>query len=293
MKPINPINIASGTQRLPYLYWQNLWKQQRIARLAVPRFDPPQSFWNDKKRLEDHFIQNLDSWRREAEERIALMEILDGSRVLDIGAGTGTLSVPLAAHGCDVVAVEPAEAMREALLMYRQQQQTHPITVVPKSWEDVAPAELGGPFDFVIASYSLMVTDIGATIQKMNAVCTGTVHLFWFLTQPLTARLNTALWPQLHGAEFPGEPTAECLWQVLYDMGIYANLAVEPGCEPAYFPTIDDAVRGFYQRLNCSTLEQEEVIRRYCETSLEKTDRGYRVAGLALGAHIWWHTHKL
>ena len=121
--------------------------------------------------------------------------------------------------------------------------------------------KLGAPFDVVIASYSLMITDIGAAIQKMNAICTGTVHLFWFLTQPLTARLNMDLWPQLHGAEFPGEPTAECLWQVLYDMGIYANLVVEPGCEPAYFATVDDAVRGFYQRLNCTTPEQEKALR--------------------------------
>ena len=68
-------------------YWQNQWKQQRLARLAVPRFDPPQSFWNDKKRLEDHFIQNLDGWRKDAEERIAVMGIRDAIRVLGIGAG--------------------------------------------------------------------------------------------------------------------------------------------------------------------------------------------------------------
>ena len=197
------------------MYWQNQWKQQRLARLAVPRFDPPQSFWNDKKRLEDHFIQNLDGWRKDAEERIAVMGIRDGSRVLDIGAGQGPFafrSPPMAAMSW---LSNRAEAMRNALILYQQQQQTREITLVPKCWEDVSQAEPGAPFDVVIASYSLMITDIGAAIQKMNAICTGTVHLFWFLTQPLTARLNMDLWPQLHGAEFPGEPTAECLWQVL------------------------------------------------------------------------------
>jgi pyruvate-formate lyase-activating enzyme/SAM-dependent methyltransferase len=271
-------------------YWQEQWKQQRLARLAVPKKKSPHNFWNDKKRLEDNFIKNLDSWRKEAEEKISAMGIQDGARVLEIGAGTGTLAVPLAAHGCDVVAVEPAEAMRDALVMYEKHQQVRPIMVIPKPWEDVEPEELGASFDVVIAHYSLMITDIGDAIRKMQSVCTGQVHLFWFLTQPYTARLNTALWPKVRGVEFPGEPTADGLWQMLYTMGIYANLTVEHGCEPAYFPAIDDAVKDFSKRLDCTTPEQERAVREYCETSLAKTEQGYCVAGQALGAHIWWKT---
>jgi SAM-dependent methyltransferase len=272
--------------------WRGRWSQQRLACLAVSKKDSPDSFWNDRKRISEHFIRNLDSWRKEAEDRIAVMRVRDGSRVLDIGAGTGTLAVPLAAHGCDVVAVEPAEAMREALDIYARQQQVRPITVIPKRWEDVEPEELGAPFDVVFASYSLMITDIGPALAKMQAVCEGRVHLFWFLTQPYTALLNMALWPKVHGSEFPGEPTADCLWEVLYEMGIYTNLAVEASCEPAYFPTTGDAAKDFCKRLDCTTLEQEQAVRDYCENSLARTDKGYRVAGEALGAHIWWDVRE-
>jgi SAM-dependent methyltransferase len=293
MKTLTPIDIP-GSERpcLPGTYWRDRWKQQRLARLAVMRHNSTDSFWNDRKRLSDHFIRNLDSWRREAEERIVRMGIRDGSRVLDIGAGTGTLAVPLAAHGCDVVVVEPAEAMREALGIYAKQQQTDPVTVIPRRWEDVIPEDLGKPFDVVFASYSLMITEIEPAIRKMQAACAGQVHLFWFLTQPYTARLNTALWPKVHGAEFPGEPTADCLWQALVEMEIYANLEMEQSCEPAYFPMIGDAVKDFCKRLSCTTAEQERAVREYCETSLARTDRGFRVAGEALGAHIWWDVRE-
>lgn len=276
------------TDRCGVSYWSDLWRRQRRARLAVPRQDPPDSFWNNKKRLSDHFLKNLNSWRNEAEERIAKMGIGEGSRVLDIGAGTGMLAVPLAAHGCDVVAVEPAGAMGEALRLYEHQQDVRPITLIQKRWEDVSPGELGEPFDTVFASYSLMITEIEPAIRKMQAVSRGSVHLFWFLTQPYTALLNTALWPRVHGVEFPGEPTADCLWNILYEMGIYANLGVEQSCEPAYFASIDDAVSDFCTRLNSTTDEQEQAIREYCETSLARTGKGYHVAGEALGAHIWW-----
>lgn len=279
MNPASPSDLPYG---------ENRWREERLARLAVPRTASPDSFWNDRKRLSDHFIKNLDSWRKEAEERIASMGVRDGMRVLDIGAGTGTLAVPLAAHGCDVVAVEPGEAMREALAIYARQQNVRPIAVIPKRWEDVDQGELGGPFDVVFASYSLMITDIGPAIRKMQDACRGQVHLFWFLTQPYTAILNADLWPKVHGAEFPGEPTADVLWQVLYGMGIYANLSVEASCEPAYFATPADAARDFSRRLDCTTPEQERAVLAYCETSLVKTGRGYRVAGDALGAHLWW-----
>jgi SAM-dependent methyltransferase len=273
---------------VPDNYWRECWKQQRLARLAVPNYSSPDSFWNNRKRLSEHFIKNLDSWRKEAEERIAVIGVKDGSRVLDIGAGTGSLAVPLAAHGCDVIAVEPAEAMREALDIYARQQKVQPITVIPKRWEDVEHEDLGEPFDIVFASYSLMITDIVPALAKMQAVCEGQVHLFWFLTQPYTSLLNMALWPKVHGSEFPGEPTTDCLWEVLYEMGIYANLAVEASCEPAYFPTTEDAAKDFCKRLDCTTPEQERDVREYCGSSLTRTSKGYRVAGDALGAHLWW-----
>jgi SAM-dependent methyltransferase len=279
---------APTCQPLPATYWRDRWKQQRLT-LLESRKNEGTSFWNDKKAIKKHFIGDLNEWREFAEARISGMGIKDGSRVLDIGAGTGTLSVPLAARGCDVTAVEPSPVMSENLVEYQRSQKTREIRVIHKTWEDVTLDELGEPYDAIVASYSLMVTDIGNALEKIQCCCRGNAHIFWFLTQPLWAQVNIGVWKQIHGTEFCGEPTADCMWQALYEMGIYANLQIEGGCDPALYPTIEDAVTEFHGRMNCTTPEQDSILREYFTRTLAKSEKGYYVNGQALGAHIWWN----
>ncbi|MFA7695349.1 MAG: class I SAM-dependent methyltransferase [Methanoregula sp.] len=271
-------------------FWREQWRQLKLAHCAVPNYGNAREFWANKKMIHTVYMKGRKKNDKKEEARLTAMDIPDGSRVLDIGAGPGTYAVPLAARGCRVTVVEPSPVMREALAENMHGHGVKDITIIPKRWEDVTVHELGKPFDVVIASYSLTMMDIGQALTKMQTCCTGTIHLFWFLTPPAWVQVNKDLWPLLHGGEFPGEPTADWLWQVLCEMGIFANVQVEMKFPPPVYATVGDAVKEFTRRLNCSTAVHEETVRNYFQSVLRQEDCGLVLGRETLGAHIWWTT---
>lgn len=283
-----PSGMPHATPGRDPFFWREQWRLLKLAHCAVPNYGNAAQFWANRKMIDTVYIRGGQKHSKKDDTRLCAMNIPDGSRVLDIGAGPGRYAVPLAVRGCRVTVVEPSPVMRESLAENMRKNKTQDIRIIPKRWEDVTRQELCGPFDVVIASYSLTMMDIGKAIAKMQACCAGTIHLFWFLTPPAWAQVNKDLWPLLHGGEFHGEPMADWLWQVLCEMAIYANIQIEVKFPPPVYETTDDAVKEFSLRLNCSTPKHEEIVRNYFQTVLQQEEHGLVLGGETLGAHIWW-----
>ncbi len=81
-------------------------------------------------------------------------------RVLDIGAGNGVLSMPLARMGCEVTALEPSSAMRH--LLRQAADRSHGMHTDMRRWETV-PCEAFRGYDLILACNSLHLTQIGFT----------------------------------------------------------------------------------------------------------------------------------
>jgi ubiquinone/menaquinone biosynthesis C-methylase UbiE len=269
--------------------WQNAWRQMKLTRLATPGFESTGAYWNNRKNVTDLYVKSRtrQTWQGKVDAQFRAMNIPAGSRVLDIGGGTGTHAIPLAAMGCDVTVVEPSAPMREELEKNLVSSGAESLAVISSRWEDVSVSDLGAPFDVVMASYSLSMMDIVTALEKMQVCCRGTVHLFWFLTPPSWARISQDLWPRLYRGQYPGEPLADCLWQVLHEMGIHANLMTERKDDTIY-RDIDEAVLEYSRRLNCTTEMQKEILRAYFVEQLRPCGKGLVLNGASYSAHIWW-----
>ena len=86
-----------------------------------------------------------------------------GSRVLEIGPGTGQLTLPLATRGCEIVAVELGAAL--AALVQRKLARFPAVTVVVSAFEDwPLPA---APFDAVLSATAFHWIDPVVRVTKV------------------------------------------------------------------------------------------------------------------------------
>lgn len=249
--------------------------------------DTEDGFWSIQENV-DRFVKHLLHKKGgKIEDNIASMKIPPGSTVLDIGAGPGTLAVPLAKAGCLVTTIEPSIPMGNAMEQYRQYMQAPKIAEIRKRWEDVTPKE-AGLHDYVIASRSLMFGNLRENMLKMDAAAKKGVHIYWYLTSKSSSWGHDDLWPILHKKPYHSAPNAVVLWNALNQLGIYANIELKAERHGHFYPTVSDMQEDYHGRLMATEPWQKEIVNAYLENKYEQTDAGFRVPSTSHLAHIWW-----
>ncbi|MEA2046160.1 MAG: methyltransferase domain-containing protein [Euryarchaeota archaeon] len=271
--------------------WNEVWKtQMQRNRGASPapgrdcariwdRKESAQKFWNMSQENKDR-----------VEKTIAGTDINPESRVLDIGAGPGSLAIPFAQKVAHVTAVEPAEGMVSVFREKMTEQDVENISLVQKRWEDVdVKADLHPPYDVVMASFSLGMPDIRGAIEKMMDASNKYVYLYHFAGETHWDRQSRELWPKLHGKEYHPGPKSDVLYNVLYQMGIYPNVRTFRLQHNQRFGSLEEALDNLRPQYQIATDEQESILRDHLGCVLEEENGSLFLSASSIRIKMWWN----
>lgn len=157
--------------------------------------------------------------------------------VLDVGAGTGRFALALASHVRQVTALEPNASMLSYLRQEIAASGTNNIVTIQERWEE-ASADLRA--DIVICSHVLYpIREIVPFLQKLHSATQRACYLYLRATH-LDA-LTAPLWRHFHGDERQLPPGYIHALDILYELGIYAQVEVVKAPFALKYPTKQDA----------------------------------------------------
>ena len=151
--------------------------------------------------------------------------------------------------------------MREMLFERCKMEKVSNVFCIAQRWEDVSIAQLGAPYDLVLASFSLGMPDIRTALLKMNACSCGEVVCYWSSGISLWEKIMSFLYERVNKKPYLPAPKAQLLVQVLEDEGISPRF-IEYGEQyiDAY-ATFDEAVDNAIQRISIPKDLDVEIIR--------------------------------
>ena len=135
---------------------------------AVCRKTATVAFWEGYAKWYKLWLDHTDYHRPIVDLLAGMVE--PGWRVLDIGAGSGVLSFPLAEMGCTVTALEPSLLMRSFLFNEMFKKDADRVEVDDRRWEDVLAVDYRA-FDLILSCNTLHLTSLGfeAALDKVFA----------------------------------------------------------------------------------------------------------------------------
>jgi SAM-dependent methyltransferase len=276
MSPLEPIDFIER--------WRRIVEERRrqtdaaYARLGRTTTD----YWARRAR-------GFAAFSREARPDPFLEKVLvsvdANSTVLDVGAGAGRHSVPLARVVRRVFAVEPSPAMASHLREWAQEEGLANIAIIEGAWPEVdAPT-----CDVAICAHVLYpLAEIEPFLRKLDD--SARRRCFLWLHAEQAALESLGLWERFYGEPRACQPTFRDALPVLWQMGLRPNLEMRTIPESWSWGSMDEAAQNFREHLAIAEDEATEArLREMLAASLvEREGRLYLPKTTYRSAIVWW-----
>jgi len=213
-------------------YWACQW--QRQMQNATFRGDSA-AFW-------DNWAKSLPLKMGHSgyvEEVLNRLRLLPEDSLLDVGAGTGALAIPLARRVHRVTALDQSPYMLEIILDKAKRGNISNIVTLNTDWTEAMPGKDIKQHDVVLVSRSLPSGDnIVSSLELIDSAARRACYITWKAESydELEAELCRLL-----GIEYHPFPDYIVLYNLLYSMGIRANAELFRTCGQRMFRSLDEA----------------------------------------------------
>lgn len=214
------MTAAAPASSAPVPDWALLWREL-VTRTADS--DPGRcagDYWAGRAESFDDRLRRAGNHPDRLLEFV-LARIAPDHTVLDIGAGTGGWTLPMARRAALVTALDSSASMREVLWRKIEAEAADNIEVRAGTWPDT-PVK---PHDHVLAAHSAYGTaDLPRFVNAMTAAARRNCYLV--VTCPLRDSITTRAAQELWGRPW-GRPDFVVAYNVMLDMGLTPNVLMD------------------------------------------------------------------
>ncbi|MCF6246003.1 MAG: class I SAM-dependent methyltransferase [Desulfobacula sp.] len=258
-------------------FWLSEWQKDKSSdTYSVHKGYSSAEYW-DKAAGSYNQDENEVKSRRQ-DKTLGLLErnnlLFEGMEVLDIGCGTGMLSIALAHRGANVTAIDFSKGMldqfRHLLSMDENEAARDKISIHQGDWHtlDIEQKNWKDRFDLVIAFMSPGVATPDSFFKMINCSKNGCAIRGWAAKQ--THPILAALWEKIMDTQLEDKPQS-----ILFKINLLFSLGVFPEIS---FDTVEwnqdtmvqeelDRQRAFFKKVSDKPgKDLERIIRSYLES---------------------------
>lgn len=271
-------NKENSFNNLEDIDWAYLWKE------AIESKKDAKKDWN-KSAANFQKLNKKDDYH----DLLFSKLILDcEDSVLDLGCGEGSITIPLSKKVKEVTGIDSSEKMLELLNKRCEEQNIKNVKTILKPLENISLEEIG-KYDIVLASRSLNgIIPIKETLEEINKIAKKYVFLTFFGPENWKFEEKFQKYINKNNKKFPGY---NYIFNILYNMGIYANIERLQIKSYRDYANIEDAMNNGKYRLDLLTDKEKEKLKEFLKENLHKdpeTGRLYNEEDKADWVIVWW-----
>jgi SAM-dependent methyltransferase len=211
--------------------------------------------------------------------------LADCRSVLDVGAGVGALTVPLAKRVEQVTALEPSPTMTEELQANLARNHLQNVTCLQAAWGESPLA----PHDLVlVANVAPIFKDLLSFLTAAEPLACRAMAFVQNVGPGAEKFYLGELYPLLLGRPYPARDDYLRTLILLHSLGIYANVRIIAYEFDQPFATMREATEFWVQQMELTEPTQRRTLIEFLENRLRPVGAQLIAPMRRQSAVIWW-----